>query len=453
MHFGSVAILAGAAPNVEALRDHVHARLEQVPRYRQRLAWPPAGLGRPRWIDDPSFNLGYHVRHTALPESAAGDAGLARLAGRIFSQRLDRSKPLWELWLVEGLDPDRYALVSKTHHCLVDGRPGLELLSTLFDREPGTAAGAEVAWRPRSQPGSAHLAARAVLSAARRSVETGARVAGTLARPGAALGAAASGLAGVAEFTWQGLNPAPSTPLNVPIGPHRRFEAASMQLDDLRAVKRRLGGTVNDVVLATLAGGLRRFLVARGHEGDGLRLRACVPVSVRSDSPSGALGNHLAPVMAPLPVGIADPGARLDAVKRAMTGLKESKQALGAEVLAGAQSFTPPTVLAQAARLTTGDRFYNLLVVNVPGPQDVHHLLGAQLQALYPVSFLSGHRALAVALTSYRGGVHIGLLADYDALPDLAVLADGVEAAGEELVALAGGRAARPLRVARAVRT
>jgi WS/DGAT/MGAT family acyltransferase len=439
MHIGGVAILDGSPPPYRELTAHIRSRLHLVPRYRQKLAAPPLGLGRWRWIDDPTFNLDYHVRHTALPQPG-DDAKLHALAARIFSQRLDRTKPLWELWLVEGFHDDRWALISKTHHALVDGISGVDLMTTLFDLgEESPPAARTDRWEPRPEPSTAQLTATSLNGAVRRLAELPLRAAATAAkgprrggRPGA------RDARGARRGRVDGLNPPPETPLNVRVGPHRRFTVVKAELEEFKAIKDALGGTVNDVVLAVVAGALREWLHGRGLRTEGLELRACVPVSVRGDDERSAFGNRLVQIVCPLPVAISDPIERLRFVSEQMQHVKDSKQALGAEVIAGAQDFAPPTILAQASRMNFSTRFYNLLVTNVPGPQMPLYVLGRRLHGVFPVPFLAGDRALAVAVMSYDGGMSFGLLADLDALPDLDAIASGVAGSLEELRTLAG---------------
>src|SRR4051794_909060 len=435
MHIGGVIILEGPPPPFDELRDHVRSRLPLVPRYRQKLAAPPLGLGRQLWIDDPAFNLDYHLRYTALPRPG-GDDELRRLVGRLFAQRLDRTKPLWELWYVEGLTGGRTALISKPHHALVDGISGVDLATVLFDLEPEPRAVEEGdPWQPRPEPTGAELAAASLRNAVRlpfRAVEGLGRVPSELAE-------AREAIEGLGEVVWAGLNPPPDTPLNVRIGPHRRFEVAPARLEDFKQIKDTFGGTVNDVVLAVVAGALQRWFHARGLRTEGLELRACVPVSVRTADERGALGNRLTQLVAPLPIGVRDPVERLRLISEAMAGVKDSKQALGAQVIAGAQEFAPPTLLAQASRLNFSTRFFNLLVTNVPGPQVPLYVLGRKVEAVFPVPFLAGERALAIAVMSYDGGLGFGLLGDLDAMADLVIVATGIEDALAELLALARG--------------
>jgi diacylglycerol O-acyltransferase / wax synthase len=438
MHVGAVMILDGAPPAYEELADHIRARLHLVPRFRQKLAFPPLETGRPLWVDDPSFNLEYHVRDTALP-SPGSEGQLRALAARVHSQALDRSKPLWEMWLVQGLEGGRFALLSKTHHALVDGISGVDLATVLFDLQPEPAAveHPDTPWRPRATPSGIDMAARGVRALVGLPFDAAARAVGAAARPSAALHGTREALEGIGEVVWAGLNPAPETPLNVEIGPHRRLVWVRQELADFRLVKRAFGGTVNDVVLAVVAGALQRWLRSRGVRTEGLELRALVPVSIRARDEHHQLGNRLAAMRAPLPVYVEDPVARLRVVRHAMKGLKESKQAVGAEVLAGMQALAPPTILAQASRLNFSTRLFNLLVTNVPGPQRPLYVLGRQLRDIFPIAFLPKHHALAVAIMSYDGGMDFGLLGDYDAMPDLEDFGELLRASLAELVAAA----------------
>src|SRR5918997_2776838 len=447
MHVGSVLLFDGEAPAHEELIAQIERRLALVPRYRQKLAFPPLVQSRPVWVDDPHFNAGYHVRHTALPEPA-GEAELRRLAGRIFVQRLDRAKPLWELWLVDHVGRDRFAIISKTHHALVDGVSGADIATVLFDLDPDPPRTPEPEpWYPRPEPSAAALLADALLEQAQTPLELARGAAEAVAHPHAALGAGVAGAGALAAIGRAGLAGAPPSPLNRRIGPHRRFAGVDADLDAFKAVKNALGGTVNDVVLAAVAGALRRHYLAHGHPTEAVELKAMVPVSVRADSERGALGNKVTTVYAPLPIGLADPIARFRRIHTAMRGLKESGQAVGAEVITALADFAPPTILAQATRLQAVQRFFNLTVTNVPGPQVTLYLLGRPLRRIYPLVPLAENCALGIAIMSYDGRIDFGLVADYDALPDLDDLAGALEASILELVA-----AARPPRPARARR-
>jgi diacylglycerol O-acyltransferase / wax synthase len=442
MHVGAVARFEGPPPPFDEFLDSLRMRLHLVPRYRQRLQVPPAGTGRPLWVDDPTFNIEYHVRQTALPKPGS-ERQLLALAGRVFSQQLDRARPLWEVWLVEGLDDGGFALVPKAHHAMIDGIAGVDIAQVMFDLSPVPTEidHPDRAWQPAREPTSAEVLAAGTLGLLRTGVRTAAHAAAMLRDPHAALHGAREAAEGLGEIVWAGLNPAPATPLNVPIGPHRRYEVVRTGLDEFKLVKNAFGGTVNDVVLAVVSGALREWLHGRGVRTEGLELRALVPVSIRASGERGALGNRLAAMRGPLPVYIEDPVERLRAVRAAMDGLKESKQAVGAEVLAGVQNFAPPTILAQASRLNFSTRLFNLLVTNVPGPQFPLYVLGRELEAVFPVAFLPKDHALAIAIMSYNGQMSFGLLGDYDALPDIGVVAEGIEASLAELVALARSEA------------
>ncbi len=436
MHIGGVLIFEGPPPEFTDYLDHVRGRLHLVPRYRQKLTTPPLESGRPLWVDDPDFNLEYHVRHTALPAPGT-ERQLFLLAGRIASQQLDRSKPLWENWLVEGLEGDRFALISKTHHSLVDGVSGVDLASVLLDleRSPSARPPEELEpWQPRPEPSPADLVAAGVRGMVGVAGGLLTRAVGAATRPATSFGAARDAAEGLGEIVWAGLNPAPVTPLNVEIGPHRRYAVVRHQLEDYKTVKNAFGGTVNDVVLTVVSGALARWLHSRGVRTEGLEMRALVPVSVRTAAQKNTLGNQLTAMRGPLPVYIHDPVARLRFVRRAMDGLKESKQAVGAATLAAVNNLAPPTILAQASRLNFSTRLFNLLVTNIPGPQFPLYVLGRRLEDLFPLAFLPKNHALAVAIMSYDGGIDYGLLGDYDALPDIDVIAEGIDAALGELL-------------------
>jgi len=443
MHIGGVVICEGPPPRFEHFLDHVRSRLHLVPRYRQRLARPPLDAGRPLWVDDPTFNLEYHVRQTALPPPGSEEQ-LRRLVGRIFSQRLDRDRPLWELWFVEGLEHGGFALISKNHHALIDGISGVDLATVMLDLDPVPAQvpHPDEPWEPHPEPSGAELLAAGAIGAARTVADVGQRLLNALTRPRETLRKTSEALEGVAEVAWAGLNPAPSTPLNVEIGPHRRYWMVRFSLDDFKLIKNTFGGTVNDVVLTVATGALRSWLHSRGVRTEGLELRALVPVSTRTMDERGQLGNRIVVMRGPLPVYISDPLARLRTVKQAMDGLKESKQAIGADLIASMEGFAPPTLLAQASRLHFSTRLFNVIVTNVPGPQMPLYLLGRELQGVFPIAFLPRNHALSLAIMSYNGQINFGLLADYDAMPDLEVIARSLQDAVSELVELARERSA-----------
>jgi diacylglycerol O-acyltransferase len=438
MHIGGVMIFEGPHPPYEELLQHIEARLDLVPRYRQRLLFPRFEMGRPLWIDDTRFTLTYHVRHSALPPPGSIQQ-LQRFTGRIFSQRLDRSKPLWELYLVEGLEAGRFALVNKTHHAMVDGVSGVDIATLLFDvaRDAPPIPKPTERWKAQPEPSQMDVAGKLLRDSTRVVLGLAGTAAGALMDPQRAIEAVRLAAEGFGEVVWAGLTPAPQSPLNVPIGSHRRVTWVRTALADFKVIKNGLGGTVNDVVLAVVAGALARWLRGRGVRTEGMELRAGVPVSVRAEQEHRQLGNRITIMMAPLPVYCEEPVERLRIVREAMRGLKESKQALGAELIIGLERFAPPTLLAQASRLHFSPRFANLTVTNVPGPQFPLYLMGRELVEMAPVGFIVNGFAMIVALVSYNGTLTFGLLGDYDALPDIEVIGAYIRDALAELVAAA----------------
>jgi WS/DGAT/MGAT family acyltransferase len=440
MHIGALVVAEGPPPAYADLLDAVRRRLHMVPRYRQRLIFPPANSGRPLWTDDTDFNLEYHVRHTALPSPGSHEQ-LQNLCARVFSQQLDRSKPLWEMWLIEGMDDGSFGLLTKAHHAMIDGIAGVDLATVLFDLgpEPTPVDESMDPWVPEPSPNPVDLLRAGAEGMARASISVTAKALAALRTPDRALDDARVAAEGIGEIVWAGLNPAPETPLNVEIGPHRRFASVVSELADFKAVKNAFGGTVNDVVLAVVAGALRTWLHSRGVRTEGMELRALVPVSVRVQDERGQAGNRLAAMRGPLPVWVADPVERLEVVREAMADLKESKQAIGAEVLSSVQNFAPPTILAQASRINFSTRLFNMLVTNIPGPQFPLYVVGRKMHTVFPIAFLPKDHALAIAIMSYDGHMNFGLLGDYDAMADLDELARAIEDALAELVSLAAG--------------
>ncbi len=439
MHVASVMLFEGDPPPYDELLEGIERRLHLVPRYRQRLAHVPLAQGRPKWVDDPHLNLRYHVRATALPAPGTEEE-LQALAGRVFSQQLDRDKPLWELWLVDGLEDDRFALLAKTHHALVDGISGIDIVSVLFDVSPEPAAPADPGkrWLPRPLPSRAQLLGEALLERATVPGELARSVRAVFRAPRRVLEGARDAAVGVGAMAWAGLNPAPPTPYNTDIGPHRRFTWVRADLAQLKAIKNELGGTLNDVVLATVAGALGRHLRRRGQQTDGLELKAMVPVSVRSEIEQGALGNRVAAMMAPLPVWCQEPVARLDIVRERLKDLKAGGQAVGAQVLTELSGFAPPTIMGQASRLMSRQRFFNLVVTNVPGPQFPLYLMGHEMTETFPMVPLAKNQALGIALLSYNGHINFGLVGDFDLLWDLDELAVDLRESLVELAVAAG---------------
>ncbi|MBA3864913.1 MAG: wax ester/triacylglycerol synthase family O-acyltransferase [Solirubrobacterales bacterium] len=433
MHVASTIIFEGPAPSHEEFRNHIASRLHLVPRFRQKLRFVPFDQGRPVWVDDPHLNLDYHVRQSALP-APGSEEQLRNLAARIFSQQLDRSKPLWELWLVEGLADNRFAIVGKSHHALVDGVSGVDITTVLFDldAEPEGGSNSPPPWLARPEPTDMKLLGDAVKErlTSPKEIVRGFRAA--LRGPRQVL----HGIGATSKMIGAGMS-APESVFNVDIGPHRRFAITQTDLGQLKLVKDKHGGTVNDVILAIVAGGIGRYLRARGHDTEGLELRAMVPVSVRADEEHGALGNRITAMMAPLPVWAEDPVERLRVVTAEMGDLKSSGQAVGAEILTKITDFAPPTIASQAARLQPAQRFFNLVVTNVPGPQFPLYVLGRKMESIFPMVPLARRQALCIGIMSYNGQVNFGLIGDYDAMADLDSFALDLEAATAEMIATA----------------
>ncbi|PJE00371.1 MAG: wax ester/triacylglycerol synthase family O-acyltransferase [Mycobacterium sp.] len=437
-HIGWVLIADSDAPAQAEFRAHVASRLHLVPRYRQRIAYPPLQAGRPRWIDDSSFDLGYHVRPTALA-APGGIAELRALVGRIFSQRLDRTKPLWECWLVEGLhDEDGnacFAVINKAHHALVDGISGVDISTVLFDLDPNAPPTEAPRWAPRPAPSPAELVAEGVRENFAVTVGAGTAAIRALTSPGRMIGAGRDTLSGVGQVARNLLSPAPASPLNVRLSAHRQVDWVRFNLADFKAVKDRLGGTVNDVYLSVVAGGVGALLRSRGADVDGLELRGCVPVSLRTRDQRGALGNKIAECFAPMPVGERDALARHARVVETMARVKASGQAIGAQAIAAMQDFAPPALLAQASRINYSTRLFNFVCTNVPGPPVPLFLLGRPVRQVGPVGMLVDRNAVVFVLVSYNGHLELGVNADADAVPDLPVLMSGLAEAARELIA------------------
>jgi diacylglycerol O-acyltransferase / wax synthase len=428
MHVASTSIFEGPAPTHQEFRDHIASRLHLVPRFRQKLRFVPFAQGRPVWVDDPHLNLDYHVRQSALPDPGSEEQ-LRNLAARIFSQQLDRSKPLWELWLVEGLRDDRFAIVGKSHHALVDGVSGVDITTVLFDldAEPQGSPASSPPWLARPEPTDLNLVTDALRERLTSPKEIARGVRAAWRGPRKVL----EGIGATSKVIGAGMA-APSSVFNVEIGPHRRFAITQADLAELKRVKDAHGGTVNDVILSIVAGGIGKYLRARGHDTEGVELRALVPVSVRAEEEHGALGNRISAMMAPLPVWSEDPVERLQVVTGEMGDLKSSGQAVGAEILTKLTDFAPSTIVAQAARLQPAQRFFNLVVTNVPGPQFPLYVLGRKMESIFPMVPLARRQALCIGIMSYNGQVNYGLIGDYDAMADLDSFALDLEAATAE---------------------
>jgi diacylglycerol O-acyltransferase len=437
MHIASVAIFEGPAPAYEDVVGMFRGKLPLVPRYRQVVRFVPFQLGRPVWVDDPHFNLEYHIRHTALPPPGT-EEDLRRLVGRVMSQRLDRAKPLWEVWMVEGLQDDRWAILSKTHHCMVDGVSGTDLLSVVMDDSPTPSPPLPDDWRPEPAPVSTALAVRAVADTARSPYEQLRAFRARMRAPrqfAEQLGEAGRGLRSMAGL----VRPTPPSSLNGPIGPHRRYAWATTTLDDVKAVRKGLGGTVNDVVLTAITRGFRDLLLSRGESVEDRVVRTLVPVSVRTPGEKGTYDNQVSAMFAALPVGIEEPAARLEAIRTQMDGLKESKQAVAGERLTRLGGFAPPMLLALGTRVASRvpQRNINTVTTNVPGPQTPLYAAGRRMLRAFPYVPLAGSVRVGVAIFSYCGEINFGVTGDYDTAPDIEVLCCGIEEGMAELLKLA----------------
>jgi len=438
MHVGGPAIfdagplrVRGGGIDIDAIRAYIGSRLQHVPRYRQRLAFTPVE-NWPIWVDDDHFNLNYHVRHTSLPHPG-DERQLKRLCGRITSQPLDRSRPLWEAWIVEGLENGRFALVCKTHHCMVDGISGVDLLAALLQPSADKVIEEQPPWVPRRAPTRVELLRDSLLRRVGLPRELVRAVRDVLDEPEESGQRMAETLSGVWKAIRIGLPPPAETPLNQPIGPHRRFDWLAVDLAEAKEVKNHLGGTVNDVVLTTVAGAVRRFLQHRGVNPDGLEYRVTVPVNTRPAENHGGMGNQVSAWLVPLPIGERDVRQRFARVREMTASLKETKQAEGVEALIHAADWVGTIALTLGVRLTAWLHPYNLIVSNVPGPQIPLYLLGAEMLAGYPLVPLFSNQALAVAILSYAGKLCWGLNADWELVPDLHDFAKAVALSFDEL--------------------
>ena len=426
MHVTAVAIF-DATPmtgpdggiDMSRIKDHIRSKLQYIPRYRQRLDWVPYDR-RPVWVDDDHFDFDYHVRHTSLPRPG-DDRQLKELAGRVVSAKLDRAKPLWELWLVEGLAENRWAIIAKIHHCMIDGMSGVDLTTILLNVVPDSAIESEPEWAPRPAPTPTQLAVAEAARFTRRVIDGLTNMSETV-RDGKMVSDRAidKSSAALSSLRSGWLTRSAKTPLNPELGPSRRFNWTEMDLAEVKGVKDGLGGSVNDVVLATTAGAVRRFLIEhRDYDPSQAEFRAMNPVSTRASSTQGQMGNQVAMWLVDMPIGEADPLKRYESIKQSTENLKETNQALGASTLVELSSGTPITLLSLASRWA-GPRIrpFNMTVTNIPGPQFPMYLLESPMVANYPMVPLWAQHGIGVALFSYNGRLLWGIQADYDTVPD-----------------------------------
>jgi diacylglycerol O-acyltransferase len=421
------------------MRAHIGSRLHTLPRYRQKLAY--TFLERhPIWVDDPHFDLRYHVRHAALPRPG-GDAELKELAGRIASQALDRSKPLWEIWFVEGLTGDRFAAIAKVHHSLVDGVSGVGVLTSLLSPTPEAKVEPAQPWKPRTPPNVIDFLSDGLAGGADFSVSTVKTLADALWNPRRTVSSVSQGAVAVWETLAGGVSRPPSTPINRPIGDQRRLDWKSLDLAEVRDLRKRLDGSVNDVVLAIVAGALRRLLKKRRVRLRGLDFRITVPVDMRSDSADPDLANKVSAWFVTLPVSERDPRRRFERIRSQTRRLKRVKAAEGIDMFLRLADWSGSTLLpAGLVNVVSLLRPYNLIVSNIPGPQFPLYLLGARLTDFYPHLPLFENQGLSVGAMSYLGRIHFGLVGDWDVMPDLGDFAAGLDDATAELRDAANGR-------------
>ena len=423
LHIGSVAVFEGPPPPREELCRLISAKLHLVPRYRQKVRFVPAALERPVWVDDPDFSLDYHLRDTALPRPGSPEE-LRRIVGRVMSQHLDRQKPLWEMWAVQGLEDDHWALISKTHHCMVDGIASTDLLTQILDDSPDAELPEPPPWEPDPEPSNLALLADAAFNRTTNPTE----VLRSLSHPKRVAKRAVASVRGGVELAGLA-RPVADSSLTGRVGPHRRWAYARTSLDDIKEVRRGLGGTVNDVILSAVTGGYRELLLAHGDDVDGTVLRSLVPVSVRKPDEEGTANNRVSAMFTELPVGMADPVERISQIREQMLRLKASGEAVAADSLVALSGFAPPLLLALGSRAAARfpQRGVNTVTTNVPGPQRPLFAGGREMLEAFPYVPIGTSMRVGTAMFSYNGQLNVGVTADYDAVPDLSPFTSGVE--------------------------
>jgi WS/DGAT/MGAT family acyltransferase len=445
MHVGAVSVFEGGPFfdehgrfKINDARELVLSRLPLLPRFRKKLMSVPYDQGRPIWVDDDRFDISYHVRLTALPKPGTWEQ-LVTMASRVEETILDRERPLWELWFVEGLEGGNVGLLQKTHHSLVDGVSGVDVATILLDTTPDYTPPEVPEWRPERAPAPSQLLVDTIRERLTEPTEIVRSVRGAVRGPRRAL-ARATRVSRAMSTLVSREAVAPKTSLNARAGRHRHLAVARIPLDDVKQVRKALGGTVNDVILAGVGGGLQRLLDSRGEDVEGKRLRIFCPVSVRDDSERGTLGNKVSAMFVSVPVGHVDPAERLAEVHETTKDLKEKEQAVGADFLIGLTQYVAPTLMSMASRVAHRQPFFNLVCTNVPGPQFPLYLMGARLIEAFPIVPLTRNLTVVVGILSYDGTLHFGLFADRDSCPDVEVLGAGIEDAFAELKKLAAER-------------
>ena len=427
--FDGGTLVENGSVNVDLIKEFIRSKLHLIPRYRQIIMTVPFD-GHPVWVDDDHFDLDYHVRHTSLPSPGTTEQ-LQAVTARIFSQKLDRFRPLWEIWVVEGLAEDKFALIAKVHHCMIDGMASVDLLQVLLNFWPSLEIEEYPEFEPRPAPTRAELLSDEVGRRVRQPLDLVKGAAGLLMGGDATeeLTHRARAVSKALGAGW--LHNVEETPINPHIGPNRRFLWTTMPLEEVKEVKNKLGGTVNDVVLATVAGAVRQFLLDRGTETEDLEFRIMAPVSVKSDDEAGST---VAMWLLDLPIGLEKAVDRFKDIGGKTAEMKESDQALGASLLVQAGSWTPTTLLTMAARVaSTNIRPFNMTVTNVPGPQIPIYLLDSQLEVQYPMVPLWSTHGLGVALFSYNWQLAWGIVADAEAVPDAEAFVKAIEKSFKEL--------------------
>ncbi|MDG2308892.1 MAG: wax ester/triacylglycerol synthase family O-acyltransferase [Candidatus Binatia bacterium] len=425
----------GGGIDAERIKKHMASELHRIPRYRQKLRWIPL-TSRPVWVDDDRFNIDYHVRHTSLPRPGS-DEQLKRLSARIMEQPLDPSRPLWETWIVEGLDGDRFALISKVHHCMIDGVSGVDLLKILLSPTPEVHELDRPRFLARRAPSPFELWRDEMLRRAFLPLQLVNGVRALVSEAEEARRETFSRLRSAADMLGSTLSLAPETPLNQPVSPHRRFDWLTMELEEVKQIRRAFGCSINDVVLAVVTGAMQRFLERRNLNPAAVDFKVMSPVSVRSEDQQGALGNQVSAWILELPIGEVDPREQIRLISARTNELKEKRSAVGATVLTDAAEWGSSTLLALGARNVSRFLPFNLVVTNVPGPQFPMYMLGAKLQRTYPLVPLVDNMGLGLAQMSYDGKLCWGFNADYDLLPDLPAIVRATQEAFDELKALA----------------